>query len=47
MGLLDSRENENMQIAKQLLNMGIDIDQVCQITKITKEEAEKMLNSAP
>ncbi len=43
MGLINSKENENVQIAKEMLSLGIDIEQVCEITKLSKEAIEKII----
>ncbi len=42
MGLLHSEENENEELAKEMLTLGLDIEQICQITKLSKEEVEKL-----
>lgn len=44
MGLLNSKENENVELAKNMLDLGIDIEQVAQITGLSKEEVIKILN---
>lgn len=43
MGLLNSQENENIDIAKNMLAIGIDIDQVCQLTNLSREEIERII----
>ena len=42
MGLINSKEDENVQIAKEMLTLGIDIDQVCNLTKLSKEAILKI-----
>ena len=44
MGLLNSKENENVELAKNMLDLGIDIEQVAEITGLSKEEVVKLLN---
>lgn len=44
MGLLHNKENENIDLAKQMLNLGLDIEQICEITKLSKEEIEQIIN---
>ena len=44
MGLLNSKENENVELAKNMLDLGIDIEQVAQITGLPKEEVVRLLN---
>lgn len=44
MGLLNSKENENVELAKNMLELGIDIGQVAEITGLSKEEVIKILN---
>ena len=42
MGLINSKEDENIQIAKEMLSLGIDIEQVCEISMLSKEAVEKI-----
>ena len=42
MGLVHSQGNENVEMAREMLELGLDIDQICQITKLSKEEVEKL-----
>ena len=42
MGLINSQEDENVQIAKEMLSLGIDIEQVCEITRLSRETVEKI-----
>ena len=42
MGLINSKEDENVQVAKEMLSLGIDIEQVCEITKLSREAVEKI-----
>ena len=42
MGLINSQEDENVQIAKEMLSLGIDIEQVCEITRLSREAVEKI-----
>lgn len=44
MGLLNSKENENVELAKNMLELGIDIGQIAEITGLSKEEVIKILN---
>ena len=44
MGLLHSKENENVELAKNMLELGIDIEQVAQITGLSKEEVVRLLS---
>ncbi len=42
MGIINNQDEENTKLAKEMLTLGIDIEQICQITKLTKEEVEKL-----
>ncbi len=43
MGLINSKEDENVQVAKEMLSLGIDIEQVCEITKLSREAVERII----
>lgn len=43
MGLLHNKENENIDLAKQMLSLGLDIEQICEITKLSKEQIQQLL----
>lgn len=45
MGILNNQENENTELAKEMFDLGLDIEQICKITKLSKEEIEKLLNN--
>ncbi len=45
MGLVHSQNEENIIIAKELLSLGIDVEQICQVTKLTKEEVLNLANN--
>ncbi len=42
MGLINSQEDENIEIAKEMLSLGLDIDQICEVTKLSKEAVIKI-----
>lgn len=44
MGVIHNKENENIQLAKEMLSLGIDLDQICQVTHLQKEELQKLIN---
>ena len=41
-GLQDGEKNEKIKIAKELLKLNMPIEQIEQVTKLTKEEIEKI-----
>ena len=41
-GDLDAVENVNSKIAKKMIEKGIPIENICEITNLTKEEIEKI-----
>lgn len=44
LGLIHNKENENVQLAKEMLSLGLDLDQICQVTNLKKEELQKLLD---
>ena len=44
MGLIHNKENENVQLAKEMLSLGLDLDQICQVTNLKKEELKELLD---
>ena len=41
-GIAAGRKEEKIEIAKEMLKKGLDIEMICDITKLTKEEIEKL-----
>lgn len=41
-GLKQGREQEKIEIAKKLLNMKMNLDEICKITDFSKEEIQKL-----
>ena len=46
MGLIHNKENENVQLAKEMLALGLDLEQICQVAHIEKEELQKLLKQS-
>lgn len=44
MGLIHNKENENVQLAKEMLSLGLDLDQICQVTHMEKEELQELVD---
>lgn len=42
MGLLQNRKNEDEEVARDMLEIGLDIEQISQITGFSKEEIEEL-----
>ena len=42
MGLLQNRKNEDEEVARDMLEIGLDIEQISQITGLSKEEIEEL-----
>ena len=42
MGLLQNRKNEDEDVAREMLELGLDIEQISQITGLSVEEIEKL-----
>ena len=42
MGLLQNRKNEDEEVAREMLELGLDIEQISQITGLSKEEIEAL-----
>ena len=42
MGLLQKRKNEDEEVARDMLEIGLDIEQISQITGLSKEEIEEL-----
>lgn len=45
MGLLQNRKNEDEEVARDMLEIGLDIEQISQITGLSKEEIEELEKS--
>ena len=43
MGLLNSRGKENEDLAKNMLELGLDIEQISKLTGLSKEEIGKLM----
>ena len=41
-GKIEGAKEKSIEIAKEMLKKQIDIDLICEITKLTKEEVEKI-----
>lgn len=42
MGLLQNRKNDDENVARDMLELGLDIEQISQITGLSKEEIDKL-----
>ena len=42
MGLLQNRKNEDEEVARDMLEIGLDIEQISQITGLSEEEIEEL-----
>lgn len=42
MGLLQNRKNEDEEVAREMIELGLDVEQISQITGLSKEEIEAL-----
>ena len=42
MGLLQNRKNEDEDVAREMLELGLDIEQISQITGLSVEKIKKL-----